>query len=46
MPVPQPPVIAAGDDRVRNTCPGPVGQDDSGAGLQRAIKDEVGGRER
>ena len=42
MPVPQPPVITASDDRVPNTCQGPVGQDDSGAGLQRAVKDEVG----
>ena len=41
VPVPQPPVVTAGDDRVTHACHGPVGQGDFGARLQRAVQDEV-----
>ena len=42
MPVPQPPVVAAGDDRVPHARCRSVGQGDFGARLQRAVKDEIG----
>nr|WP_197709368.1 hypothetical protein [Tessaracoccus timonensis] len=42
VPVPQSPVVAAGDDRVPHARCRSVGQGDFGAGLQRAVEDEVG----
>lgn len=41
VPVPQPPVITAGDDRVTHARCRSVGQSDVGAGLQCVIEDRA-----